>query len=299
MNYMLITCARNEERYIEKTINSVINQTVKPSLWIIVSDGSTDKTDEIVISYVEKYSWIKLHRMPVSKDRNFGSKAICFNTGYQLIKQYHYDIIGNLDADISFEPSYFEFLIEKFNNNPNLGVAGTPFIEDGYSTTEHSFEGKNHVAGGCQLFNRRCLNEINGYMHIRTGVDWVAVTTARMKGWKTQSFEEKYFFHHRSLGTATESKLKASFSYGEKDYLLGGHPVWEFFRVLYKMKQKPYVVGGILLGVGYFASVVSCKKKYVSPELMKFHRNEQITKLKVIFLTILKGQKINKFSLGG
>jgi biofilm PGA synthesis N-glycosyltransferase PgaC len=125
-SYVLITPARDEEAYIEKTIQSVISQTVLPQKWVIVSDGSTDRTDDIVKRYAAMYSWIKLVRMPEHRDRQFAAKVQCFKAGYEEVKDERYQIIGNLDADISFGEDYFEFLLGRFAEIPELGVAGTP-----------------------------------------------------------------------------------------------------------------------------------------------------------------------------
>src|SRR6201996_1311307 len=109
LKYVLVSPARNEEDYIELTIKSVINQTVLPAKWVIVSDGSTDRTDEIVKKYAAEYPWIELVRRPERKVRHFAGKVDCFNSGYERLKDIPYDVIGSLDADISFEPVYFEF----------------------------------------------------------------------------------------------------------------------------------------------------------------------------------------------
>ena len=135
-----------------------------------------------------------------------------FNAGLERVQSLQFDVIGNLDADLSFEPDYLEFLMRKFSEDPKLGVAGTPFIEDGYDSARDSFEGENHVAGGCQIFRRQCFQEIGGYIPNRAGgIDWIAVTTARMKGWKTRFFPEKRFHHYRTLGTAGRSSLRRPF----------------------------------------------------------------------------------------
>jgi len=127
---ILITPARNEADLIENTIKSVVSQTVTPSKWIIVSDGSTDGTDEIVQSYARQHPWIELLRLPERVDRQFAAKARAFNAGYERVKELEYEVIGNLDADITFDPGYLEFLLEKFVSNSKLGVTGTPFVED-------------------------------------------------------------------------------------------------------------------------------------------------------------------------
>ena len=174
-------------------------------------------------------------------------------------------------------------------------MAGTPFIEDGgYDTARDSFEGENHVAGGCQLFRRQCFEEVGGYIpNPAGGIDWIAVTTARMKGWKTRSFPEKRFHHYRTLGTAGRSRAAASFSYGEKDYYLGGSPLWQLFRVAYRATKQP--LDGAALLAGYCWAAARRMKRPVSRELMRFHRREQMKKLRTIFSALLKFRKINNF----
>lgn len=298
MPYVLITPARNEEANIEKTIQSVISQTILPEKWVIVSDGSTDRTDEIVIKYLPKNPWIELFRMPEHRDRQFAAKVNCFNAGYEKVKQIDYAVIGNLDADVSFEKDYLEFLLNKFSENQKLGVAGTPFIEDGYSSVNDSFEGEKHVAGGCQLFRKECFQEIGGYIPNKAGgIDWIAVTTARMKGWATLSFKEKYFFHHRSLGTGGKTPMGAIFSYGMKDYYLGNHPLWQIFRVSYRMTKKPYLLSGLVLMTGYLWALTIRMDRPVSNELMHFHRKEQLLKLRLILRSVFRLKKIDQFHL--
>ncbi len=208
-----------------------------------------------------------------------------------------FEVIGNLDADLSFDPKYLEFLIGKFAEDPRLGVAGTPFTEDGgYDTARDSFEGENHVAGGCQLFRRQCFADVGGYIpNPAGGIDWIAVTTARMKGWKTRSFPEKRFHHYRMLGTAGRSSVGATFSYGKKDYCLGGSPLWQLFRVVYRMTKQP--IDGLALLSGYCWAALRRIERPVSRELMRFHRREQTNKLRAIFRSLLRFKKIDNFSL--
>ncbi len=296
--YVLITPARNEEAFIEKTIESVINQTVLPAKWVIVDDGSTDRTPEIVSCYLVQYPWIELVQMPQRRDRSFAAKVGAFNAGYERLKDLDCEILGNLDADLSFDADYFEFILSKFREDANLGVAGTVFKEDGYSSEQQSFEGHNHVAGGCQMFRRSCFEEIGGFIPNKAGgVDWMAVTTARMMGWKTKSFREKSFFHYRHLGTAERSVLSSLFSYGEKDYYLGGHPVWELFRVAYRAAKQPYIIGGLALGVGYSRAFLKRTPRPVSRELMAFHRKEQMTKLRAILKSVLTFKPVDSFKV--
>jgi hypothetical protein len=297
LSYVLITPAHNEAKSIGKTIQAVINQTQLPFKWIIVSDGSTDQTVAIVRTFLARYPWIELIELPTRESRSFAGKVRTFNSGYERVKHLNYDVIGNLDADLSFESDYFQFLMAQFAADPLLGVAGTIFKEDGgYSSDSDSFEGQTHVPGGCQLFRKQCFEHIGGYAPTRVGgIDWIAVTTARMRGWKTRAFRDRFFFHHRSLGTAGRSRLAASFHYGEKDYCLGGHPLWEMIRVVYKMTKRPYILGGAALGLGYLTAVWGRTPRVVSDELMRFHRTEQMAKLKTIVKALSRFERVDSF----
>jgi len=287
LKYAIVTPARNEEAFIEQTICSVVAQTIRPVRWIIVSDGSTDRTDAIVKSYAESHAWIELLRMPERRDRQFAAKAHAFNAGFARLQCLDYDVAGNLDADITFEPGYFEFLLNKFASHPRLGVAGTPFVEDAANPTKHTYAHKfaelQHVSGACQIFRRDCFTEVGGYVPIKGGaIDWVAVTTARMKGWQTRTFTEKVCFHHRKLGTGTHSPLWVRFHYGTKAYYVGGHPLWELVRGLFQMRQQPRILGGSFFMMGYVWAFLRRMPRPVSPALMSFHRSEQMARLRRI-----------------
>lgn len=280
--YVLVTPARNEAAFIELTIQSIIAQTCLPLKWVIVSDGSTDGTDDIVKKYLPNYSWMELVRTPERKERHFAGKVLAFNAGYEKVKPLNYDIIGNLDADITFEKDYFEFLLSKFAENEKLGVSGTPFVENG-KHYDYRFASTDHVSGACQLFRKSCFEEIGGYIPIKGGgIDWTAVTTARMKGWTTQTFTDKTCDHHRQIGTGNDSALKSNYKYGQKNYILGGHPLWQVFRSVYLMMKKPFIIGGLLYLTGYVWAFLRGKEKTISPALMKFHRNEQMQRLKIL-----------------
>lgn len=285
LSYVLITPARNEESFIEGVVCSVISQSVKPLKWVIVSDGSTDNTDSIVKKYCKSNSWIDFVRMPEHRDRQFAAKVHCFNAGCERIKDFYYDIIGNLDADITFDKDYIEYLLDKFNKEPMLGVAGTPFVENGMTSVGGNFVNLNHVSGACQLFRKSCFEQIGGYQPIKGGgIDWTAVTTARMKGWQTRTFTEKVCYHHRKMGTGNSSYLMSRFRHGQKDFYLGGHPLWELFRGFYRMGQKPYLVAGAYLLAGYFGSYFKRIERPIPKEIIEFHRAEQIQRLKEIFI---------------
>ena len=281
MKYVIITPAFNEVENIEKTIKSMISQTVLPAAWVIVSDASNDGTDDIVKKYARQYEWIKYLRLERERDRHFAAKVHCFLAGYNSVKEDNFDIIGNVDADISFDEDHFEFLLNKFESSPSLGVAGTPFVENGFHSYYDSYKNIHHVSGACQIFRRKCFDDIGGYIPIKGGgIDWIAVTTARMKGWQTRQFIEKSFNHHRKMGTGDRNIFRAKYHLGYKDYYLGGHPLFQFFRAFFQMKKRPFVIGGGLILLGYMVSMVKREEIMVSEELMRFHRKEQLKRIK-------------------
>jgi poly-beta-1,6-N-acetyl-D-glucosamine synthase len=283
LRYVVITPARNEQDFIRCTLDSMVTQTHLPVRWVIVSDGSTDKTDEIVAEYASRHDWITLIRTPDKRDRNFAAKVYCFNAALREVQGLNYDVIGNLDADISFDAGHFAFLMGQFARNPKLGVGGTPFVENN-AHYDYRFTNIEHVSGACQMFRRECFDDIGGYVPIKGGgIDWAAVTTARMKGWQTRTFTEKTCLHHRPMGTGSTGLLTGIYRHGRKDYYLGGHPLWQVFRCAYQMTRPPYIVGGMCLATGYLTAALSRTQRPISQELLEFHRNEQMARLRAIF----------------
>ncbi len=278
--YVLITPARNEAQFIELTLQSMVGQEYRPLKWVIVSDGSTDGTDDIVRKYAADNPWIELLRMPERAERHFAGKVHAFNAGYARTKDLNPDVIGNLDADVSIEPAHFQFLLTKFAENPELGVGGSPFRE-GSQQYDYRFSNIENVWGGCQLFRRECYESIGGYTPLKGGgIDHIAVLSARMKGWKTRTFTDKVCIHHRKMNTAERSVLKAKFRLGAKDYSFGNHPVWELFRTMYQTTNPPFVLGGLALGAGYFWSMARRADVSVSRDMVNFTRREQMQRLK-------------------
>lgn len=289
LKYVLITPARDEVQFIELVIKSVVTQKMRPIKWVIVSDGSTDGTDEVVKKYSAEYSWIELIRMPPRDQRHFAGKVYAFNAGYARVRDRQYDAIGSMDADISFDSDYFSFLLGKLADDPRLGLVGTPFQDGAHQTYDYRFTSIEHVSGACQLFRRECFEQIGGYVPVKAGgIDQLAVLSARMKGWKTRTFTEKVCKHHREMGTAARGELAARFSQGVKDYAFGGHPVWQLFRFAYQMTRPPIFLGGLALGAGYIWAAVQRLERPIPREMVEFRRQEQMQRLKNI---LFKGNR--------
>ena len=298
MNYVLITPARNEEAVIGHTLKSMVAQTHLPIRWVIVDDGSTDRTADLVEAYAQQHPWIELVRRPRRANRDFAGKVHSFNAGLDRVRALSIDFIGNLDADISFSSDHFEFLIARLVEDPKLGVTGTAYTQEGWDSTKDSFEGVTSVHGACQLFRWQCFLDIGGYVaNPAGGIDWIAVTTARLKGWHTRNFPERRFHHYRIMGTAQRNEVGAAFDYGVKDYFLGGSPIWEVCRVAYRSTKRPLLLGGLALLAGYSWGAIRRMERPVTPELIRFHRAEQMQKLKAIVRSAF-GFKLDKFYVG-
>ncbi len=288
--YVLITPARNEAKFIEGTIQSVVAQTIPPARWIIVSDGSTDGTDEIVTRYARQHGWIELLRMPERETRHFAGKARAFNAAYAMLANEDFDFIGSLDADLTFQPDYFAFLLARFAENARLGLAGTPF-QDVALKYDYRFVSIEHVSGACQMFRRRCFEQIGGYVPVPSGgVDHIAVVTARLKGWETRTFTERVCVHHREMGSARHNCFSRCFACGHTDYALGGHPLWELCRGCYQMTKRPFIVGGMLTVAGYMAAWWRGEERPVTAEFVSFRRQEQMTRLRHFFQRLVPGR---------
>ena len=222
--------------------------------------------------------------MPERPERHFAGKVYAFNSGLARVKDIPYEVVVSLDADITFDNEYFSFLLAKIVADSGLGLVGTPFRELSNTSYDYRFVGTEHVSGACQVFRRECFEAIGGYTPVKGGsIDRIAVISARMKGWKTRTFTEKFCVHHREMGTAQGGTIQARFKFGIKDYAIGNHPAWELFRSVYQMSKRPFVLGGVAIGSGYLWAFIRRAERPVSSELVSFYRREQMDRLKRLF----------------
>jgi len=295
--YVIITTARNEENYIRRTIESVISQTVLPQRWVIVSDNSNDRTDEIISNYTKKYNYIKLIHHNSNEQRNFTSKVHAFNVGYDNLQDVKFDFIGNLDADISFAPNYYECILNKFNDNQLLGIAGGIFYEF-YNGKFHSYKtSKNSVRGGIQLFRYKCFREIGGFKPLKIGgEDALAEILSRMNGWEVISFPEIKVYHNRPTGTGGMKVYRAKFLRGQEYYTLGYHPFFLILKCIYRASEKPFFIGSILVFCGFFWSYIRRNQIKISNDIVKYVREEQLKRIKQLLLVRKKQivQRLNQ-----
>jgi glycosyltransferase involved in cell wall biosynthesis len=284
--YVLMTAAYNEEAHIEKTIRSVLSQTLLPKRWVIVSDGSADRTDEIVEKYAKQYGFIRFLRMTRAPGRSFGLKVIALRAGSELLKDVAFDFIGNLDADISLGRSYFEDLIAYFERRPKLGLAGGFVCEEVNGKFQSRRSNRVYsVAHAAQLVRRECYEAIGGYAVLEYGgEDWHAQICAKMKGWEVEAFPELEIFHHRHTGEG-DNLLWHGFRQGRADYSFGSAPLFEILKCLERLPERPVFIGGLLRLMGFTWSYACRDSRPVSDEFVAFLRREQNQKI----LSIIKG----------
>ena len=274
--YVLLTAAYNEEAHIDRTIQSVLSQTLLPRRWVIVDDSSTDGTDRIVSRYAEKYDFIKPLRVTKKTGHNFGAKVLALKKGEEWLSGLDYKFIGNLDADISLQKTYFEDLIRHFTENPDLGLAsGFVYEDDGAGFHSRWFNSASNVPHAAQLVRRECYEAIGGYAVLKYGgEDWYAQTSAKMKGWRVESIPEFKIFHHRHTG-ASSKPLRNTFRLGRMDYSFGSDPLFEMMKCVRKVKDKPYFLNAMTRFVGFALCFFSGEQRAVSGEFAAFLQNEQ------------------------
>jgi glycosyltransferase involved in cell wall biosynthesis len=275
--YALITAARNEEAYIRTTLEAVVKQTLLPKIWVIVSDGSTDRTEEYVRDYAGRHSFIRLIRLESSGMRAFSNQASAANAGYDSISATEFDFVGFLDADISFDPNYYEDLVAKFEMNPRLGVAGGSIVENRDGRFDARFgDSTDHVAGAVQFFRRQCYEQVGGLVPLRWGGhDDVAAVMARRAGWDIRCFSDLRVFHHRPTGSAGTTLRRARFREGMQDYFMGYHFLFEAGKCLRRAVEPPYVIGSFLRLCGYLWPGIRRQRPSMPEDFVRYLRQEQ------------------------
>jgi len=291
-SYVLVTAAYNEGELLEQTIESVVSQSHQPAKWVIVSDGSTDDTDAIVTKYASAHNFIQLHRLTEDHPRNFAAQAHAINSGIARVSQSEFDFIGNLDADITMSPSYFADLLQRFHDEPQLGLAGgavTEECEDGVYR-ERKDNSATSVAHAVQLFRRKCFLDIGGRYPALPfgGPDTYAEVTARMNGWRVESFSDLPIQHHRVTGSAG-GMLPSCFRQGRMDYSLGTLPAFQLLKVLRRVLVSPYVVGAGARFFGFVYAYLRREPRAVSSDFINYFRQEQSNRIKhLLRLTVLQ-----------
>lgn len=289
IKYIIISPVRNEEAYVESTIKSVCNQTVKPEEWIIVNDGSIDSTKEIIEKYLHQHKWIKLINI---EDRGFyypGAGVVnVINKGYEKITFKEWDFLVKLDCDITIEPQYFEKIFHEFSKNDKLGIAsGAIYLTDGNIETKEKSQ-FDHPWGASKVYIKQCFLDINGWKAI-PGWDLADLLAAQMKGWETRCFDEYKILHHRESGSRRNGFTSGKFLLGRFLFRYGYSFFYTFFKGIYRIPERPFLIGGVSLIAGYLYAFIKNEDKLFDKEMRKFLRKKQ----KKYFIAGLKRQFTN------
>jgi len=279
--YVLVTAAYNEEAHIADTLRSVASQHALPRRWVIVSDGSTDRTDEIVLEWADRYPFIEFVRVDRSARHSFAAKVHALRQGFARAADVEYDFIGVLDADVSFEPDYFLRLMEHFTNEPRLGIAGGNIEQHVDGVVVPRVKHLNSVAGAVQFLRRECFEQTGGLPALRYGGEDAAMEiTARMYGWKTRTFPDLKVVHFGLVGAGAGGPLKARFKGGRVNSDLGYHPLFLLARSVYRVKEQPYLLGSLAELIGFAVGKARNRQPSIDRDVVRFLRREQVTKLR-------------------
>ena len=272
-NYIIVSPVKDEEKYIETTIRSIISQTIKPSVWIIVDDSSEDTTAEIIERYIVDHPWIKLIRTKRNDERQPGAPVInAFNKGYDLIKDNSFDFIVKLDCDLRLHPDYFERLIEQFGKNIKLGIASGIYLENKGNDWTPIEMPSYHAAGACKVLRKDCFHQIDGFIPAK-GWDTIDEIKAHRKDWETCHFDSIKFFHLKTEGTGI-GLARTNMIHGDIYYTTGGGFLFFMFKVVHGIIFcTPIFIGGLMMLFGYLRSLLLRKKRLVSQEEAAYYKS--------------------------
>ena len=270
--YIVISPVKDEERYVERTLQCMVEQTLRPILWVIVDDGSQDRTPEILSRYEKDHDFIRVIRRPAAGSRQPGSAVIrAFNTGYDAVGNVDYDFVVKLDCDLSFSVDYFEALLARFANDERLGIASGVYLESPDASPWIEIEmPAYHAAGASKVIRKECFEQIGGFVASR-GWDTLDEIRAIARGWRTTHFRDLKMRHWKIEGSAI-GQWRTNLMHGEIYFLSGGGPLFFLLKVVHRMTRRPYVVGAVALVWGYLRAMVKRKPLLVTNEEGRCYR---------------------------
>ena len=272
LSYIVVTPAKDEVRHIERTLQSMVAQTHRPLMWIVVDDGSSDGTIEIVQKYAEAHDFIRPIPAERITSRATGTAEIrAFNRGYELVRSEKFGCIVKLDADLSFDADYFERLLAHFNDEPKLGIASGVYLEthSGDNWKEIPMP-SYHAAGASKVIRKECFEEIGGFVEQR-GWDTVDEIRAIARGWRTGHFAELQMKHWKPEGTGM-GLLRTTYMHGEIYCRTQGSIPFFAMKTLRRLFEKPYLIGGISMLWGYVHALAKGREPLVTPIEGKCYR---------------------------
>jgi poly-beta-1,6-N-acetyl-D-glucosamine synthase len=278
--YSLVTPVYNEEAQIGRTIDAVVKQSILPIEWIIVSDGSTDRTDEIIANASQEHPWIKLLRVEDNPGVGFARVVLNTEHGISELQNQSYKYLGLLDADVTFQQDYFEALLQRFDDDPNLGLAGGVVIDVGLPRDQFPLN-RIDVPGAVQFFRRTCFESLGGLIPIpEGGWDGMTCARARMNGYQTRLLTDLVVDHHKPRNISQGGLLQRKYQMGVRDYAVGYHPLFEFLKCFSRItRERPFLFAVIAWGCGYTVASIQRRKRIVPDSLLKYLRREQLNRI--------------------
>ena len=275
--YLIVTPVKNEERFLEGVISSVLRQTIRPAKWVVVNDHSTDRTGEILRQATTAHEWIvEAGSGNRHGQRDPGGEGVV-HYGIRQANLEEFDFLARLDADITFEADYFERLFREFHRNPRLGIAGGVCFVPWKGRLVEEKHPRFHTRGGLKTYRVRCFQEIGG-LEKELGWDTVDEIRAHMLGWETRSFPELKAIHHRPTQTASGA-LKGKRNMGIAAYFVGYHPLFLLARACRNMARPPYILGGLSMLYGYLGGCAKSLPRIRDRELIRYVREQQWNRL--------------------
>lgn len=280
--YVLVTPARDEAATIPRTIESVIRQTIRPAEWVIVDDGSTDGTTTKIRDAASQHPWIRPLILPRRDDRSFA--AVVGNTlaGIAHLRSTDHGWIGLLDADVRFEATYFEHLIDCFADDPDLGLAGGVVIDPGMPRDRFP-RNRRDVPGAVQFFRRACFERIGGLKAIpEGGWDGVTCAMARLHGFNTRLVTRLVVEHLKPRNVSQGGSIRRKWQMGVRDHALGYHPLFEALKCAGRLTDPPCIAGAAAWWAGYCSATLTGRPRVLEQDLVRHIRAEQITRLRAL-----------------
>jgi glycosyltransferase involved in cell wall biosynthesis len=278
VKYVIISPVRDEEKHIAHLLRSVAAQTIRPAEWVIVDDGSTDRTGEILDQYARHYPWIRvLHRTNRGFRKAGGGVMTAFYDGYRVLQCEDWDFIVKLDGDLTFTPEYFQRCFEHFQSDPKLGIGGGDIYHEIDRKLCLESNPRFHVRGATKIYSRKCWEAIGG-LWPAAGWDTIDEVKANMLGWKTYSFSDLRLVHHRFTGAA-DGLIRDRIKYGEVCYVSGYHPLFVLARCVYRLAQKPYLIGSLATLYGFLRAYLTHVPRVEDPPYIAYIRSQQLRRL--------------------
>lgn len=278
--YILVTPTKNEEAHIGAAIDSVVKQTVRPRQWIIVNDGSTDHTTEIVQAASERHPWISQVVLLPRAQRNFAAVVHATVAGLRVLEVRDYAFVGLLDSDVRFEADYFSSVLQEFAASPRLGLAGGVVIDVGLP--RHILPlNRQDVPGAVQFFRRECFERLGDLIAIPEG-GWDALTCvrARMLGYETRLLTTLIVDHLKPRNSGEGGIFRRKWQMGFRDHALGNHPLFELFKCVGMLFRKPYLLSAMACWLGFCTASIGGRKRIITRDLIAFIRREQIARVR-------------------